>query len=43
MEKLPIAGPDSWLPRPLVEALLRRRNAESLSRMAVSVERRTSL
>ncbi|MGI8710452.1 MAG: SRPBCC family protein [Acidimicrobiales bacterium] len=37
----PIAGPGKWLNNPGTEALLTRRNAESLARLAAIAERRT--
>jgi uncharacterized protein YndB with AHSA1/START domain len=37
----PIAGPGKWLHNPLAEALLHRRNTESLARLAALCERRT--
>jgi uncharacterized protein YndB with AHSA1/START domain len=37
----PIAGPGKWLNNPAAEALLTRRNNESLARLAATVERRT--
>lgn len=38
----PVSGPGKWLHNPLTERLLRRRNVESLARLTVLVERRTS-
>ena len=42
MDEVPVAGPGKWLPSALLEAVLRRRNDESLARLAALVERRTS-
>ncbi|MCW2522641.1 MAG: hypothetical protein JWO63_976 [Frankiales bacterium] len=41
MTETPIAGPGHWLHNPVSEALLARRNVESLARLAVLVERPT--
>ena len=41
MGETPIAGPGKWLNTPATEALLTRRNTESLARLAAIVERRT--
>ncbi|MDQ2839171.1 MAG: SRPBCC family protein [Actinomycetota bacterium] len=41
MIETPVAGPGKWLHNPLTEALLTRRNVESLARLAALVERRT--
>jgi len=38
----PVSGPGHWLHNPLAEALLRRRNSESLARLAILVERPTA-
>ena len=42
MVETPIAGPGKWLHNPVTEALLVRRNVESLARLAAIAERRTS-
>jgi uncharacterized protein YndB with AHSA1/START domain len=42
MHETPVSGPGSWLHNPLSEALLVRRNTESLHRLAAVAERRTS-
>jgi hypothetical protein len=41
MRETPSAGPGQWLHNPLSEALLVRRNTETLARLAALVERRT--
>lgn len=41
MSETPIAGPGKWLNNRATEALLARRNIESLARLAAIVERRT--
>jgi hypothetical protein len=41
MHETPIAGPGKWLHSPVTEALLVRRNDESLARLAALCERRT--
>ncbi|MGI8613909.1 MAG: SRPBCC family protein [Nocardioidaceae bacterium] len=41
MSETPVAGPGKWLNNPGTEALLTRRNEESLARLAAIVERRT--
>ncbi len=41
MHESPVAGPGKWLHNPLTEALLTRRNVESLARLAAVVERHT--
>ncbi len=41
MGETPVAGPGKWLNNPGTEALLTRRNEESLARLAAIVERRT--
>ena len=41
MHETPSAGPGKWLHNPLSEAVLVRRNTESLARLAALVERRT--
>lgn len=41
MYEKPMSGPARWLHNPLAEAMLVRRNAEALSRLAAVVERRT--
>jgi uncharacterized protein YndB with AHSA1/START domain len=41
MHETPIAGPGSWLHNPVTEAMLARRNTESLARLAALAERRT--
>lgn len=41
MHETPIAGPGKWLHNPVSEAVLARRNTESLARLAAIVERRT--
>ncbi len=41
MEETPTAGPGRWLHNPASEALLIRRNAESLTRLSALAERRT--
>lgn len=40
MKEWPIAGPAKWLHTPLQDAVLRRRNAESLERLAKIAENR---
>jgi len=42
MRETPVAGPGSWLHNPVTEALLVRRNHESLARLVALAERRTS-
>lgn len=42
MYETPVSGPGQWLHNPLSEALLVRRNTESLARLAAVVERRTA-
>jgi uncharacterized protein YndB with AHSA1/START domain len=42
MSETPTAGPAKWLHNPLSEALLVRRNSESLARLAAISERRTA-
>jgi uncharacterized protein YndB with AHSA1/START domain len=41
MVEVPVSGPGRWLHNPLTEALLVRRNVESLARLAALAERRT--
>jgi hypothetical protein len=41
MHETPIAGPGKWLHSPVTEAMLARRNDESLARLAALCERRT--
>ncbi len=41
MHETPVAGPGKWLHNPLTEALLTRRNTESLARLTALVERHT--
>jgi hypothetical protein len=41
MHEAPVAGPGKWLHNPLTEALLARRNSESLTRLTALVERHT--
>jgi uncharacterized protein YndB with AHSA1/START domain len=41
MVEAPIAGPGKWVHNPVNEAMLARRNRESLARLAAVVERRT--
>jgi hypothetical protein len=41
MIETPSAGPGRWIHNPLAEALLARRNTETLARLAATVERRT--
>lgn len=41
LSECPVAGPGKWLHNPASEALLNRRNEESLARLAALVERRT--
>jgi hypothetical protein len=41
MAEAPVSGPGKWLHNPLTEALLARRNTESLARLAALVERHT--
>lgn len=41
MHETPTAGPGRWLHNPITEALLTRRNTESLARLAALAERRT--
>jgi uncharacterized protein YndB with AHSA1/START domain len=40
MAETPVSGPGKWLHNPATEAILRRRNVESLARLAALVERR---
>jgi uncharacterized protein YndB with AHSA1/START domain len=42
MQETPVAGPGQWLHNPLSEAMLVRRNTESLARLTALVERRTT-
>jgi uncharacterized protein YndB with AHSA1/START domain len=42
MEEAPVSGPGKWFHSPVSEALLNRRNAESLHRLAALVERHTA-
>jgi uncharacterized protein YndB with AHSA1/START domain len=42
MHETPVAGPGKWLHNPATEALLVRRNTESLARLAALCERRTT-
>ncbi len=41
MNETPVSGPGKWLHNPLTEALLTRRNTESLARLSALTERRT--
>lgn len=41
MVETPIAGPGKWLHNPLTDAVLARRNVESLARLAAIAERRS--
>lgn len=41
MHETPVSGPGSWLHNPVSEAVLVRRNTESLARLAAIAERRT--
>jgi hypothetical protein len=41
MHEAPVAGPGKWLHNALTEALLARRNSESLTRLTALVERHT--
>lgn len=41
MHESPVAGPGKWLHNPASEAILVRRNSESLDRLAAVVEQRT--
>lgn len=41
MHETPIAGPGKWLHNPATEALLARRNTETLDRLAAVAEKRT--
>ena len=41
MHEAPVAGPGKWLHNQLTEALLARRNSESLTRLTALVERHT--
>ena len=41
MHETPTAGPGRWLHNPATEALLTRRNTESLARLSALAERRT--
>lgn len=43
MSETPIAGPGKWLHNRATDALLTRRNVESLARLAAITERRTTL
>jgi hypothetical protein len=42
IDEVPVAGPGKWFDNPVAEALLARRNTETLARLAALVERRTS-
>ncbi len=42
MTETPIAGPGRWLNNPLLQAVLTRRNVESLARLTALAERRTA-
>lgn len=42
MTEVPVSGPGRWLHTPVSEAMLVRRNDESLARLAATAERRTS-
>lgn len=42
MREEPVAGPGAWVHNPVSEALLKRRNTESLARLAAVAERRTT-
>jgi uncharacterized protein YndB with AHSA1/START domain len=42
MHETPVKGPGQWLHNPLSEAVLVRRNTETLARLAALVERRTA-
>lgn len=42
MTETPVAGPGKWLHKSATEALLTRRNVESLARLAAITERRTT-
>jgi uncharacterized protein YndB with AHSA1/START domain len=41
MHETPVSGPGKWLHNPVSEAVLVRRNTESLARLAAMAERRT--
>lgn len=41
MRETPVAGPGRWMPTAVTDAVLRRRNTESLARLAAICERRT--
>ena len=41
MSENPVSGPGKWLHNPAAEAVLRRRNVESLARLTALVERHT--
>lgn len=41
LQETPTAGPGRWLHNPLTEAVLRRRNVETLARLTALAERRT--
>lgn len=41
LTETPCAGPVAWLHNPVTEVVLRRRNVETLARLAALVERRT--
>ena len=41
MQETPVAASSKWLHNPVTDALLIRRNAESLARLTVLVERHT--
>jgi hypothetical protein len=41
IDEKPIKGPGSWLDNPAAEAVLRRRNEESMARLVALCERRT--
>ena len=41
MDEVPVAGPGKWVHNPLGDAVLARRNIESLARLAALVQRRT--
>jgi hypothetical protein len=42
MHEAPVAGPGKWLHNPVTEAVLTRRNVETLARLTALVERHTT-
>jgi uncharacterized protein YndB with AHSA1/START domain len=42
MDETPVSGPGRWISSPVTDVLLRRRNVESLARLAALAERRSA-